>query len=69
MKQHDLLKLLCLEFPNIFVVTKDFKAKKVFINDNKSLWVKEISFTRFESAPVSVLSQEILNDYRKAKLS
>ena len=69
MKQHDLLKILCASYPNIFVITLLLRDKKVMIEANRSHWSKVYELKAYEKKSINVLAKEILNDYNTVERS
>lgn len=67
MKQHDLLKILCKAYPNVFTITLSLRDKKVIIDVDKSHWQKIYEYEAFTKMSVEKLAKEILHEYRNAR--
>lgn len=67
MKQHDLLRVLCETYPNVFTITLRLKAQKVIIDVNKAQWQKVYEHEYFKKTEIAVLAKEILREYRTTR--
>lgn len=67
MKQHDLLRVLCEAYPNVFTITLCLKEQKAIIDVDKARWQKVYELKYFKKAEVTVLAKEILREYRTAR--
>ncbi|MCK4501216.1 hypothetical protein KAU11_12015 [Candidatus Babeliales bacterium] len=67
MKQHDLLKILCEEQPNIFTITLSLRDKKVIIDAAGTHWQKIYDYPAFMRTSLTVLAKEILSDYYNSR--
>ena len=67
MKQHDLLRVLCETYPNVFTITISFREKQVLIDGNKARWQKVYEHEYFKKTEIAVLAKEILREYRTAR--